>query len=52
VSWPLVCWRFQLIRQAAEQNRACSRRGLNAPPHWAQLRSSAITQGYVPARVR
>jgi hypothetical protein len=40
---PLLFFRFQVIRHAAEQNRACSRRGSNAAPHSTQLRSSPIT---------
>ena len=33
--------RFHATRQRAEQNRACSRRGANEPPHCSQFRISA-----------
>src|SRR5512142_1705465 len=34
---PLAFSRFHATRQRAEQKRACSRRGVNAVPHCAQL---------------
>ena len=33
----LACSRFQATRQRAEQNRACSRRGVNKAPHCSQF---------------
>ena len=38
--------RFQSTRHSAEQNRACSRRGVNKAPHWPQPRISPICQCY------
>src|SRR5262249_21685143 len=35
--------RFQAARQRILQNRACSRRGTNTPPHCSQTRVSAIS---------
>src|ERR1700677_1838711 len=42
-----TCSRFHAIRQRAEQNRACSRRGVNAVPHCAHSRTSATYPWYV-----
>jgi hypothetical protein len=40
---PSPAWSsFQAIRHSAEQNRACSRRGVNAVPHCSQFLVSAI----------
>jgi hypothetical protein len=44
--WSLRAARFHATRQRAEQNRACSRRGVNPAPHCSQLRSSPMQQGY------
>jgi mycothiol system anti-sigma-R factor len=45
-----ACSRFHAIRQRAEQNRACSRIGVNGVPHCAHSRISAIARCYVPTR--
>src|SRR6478735_10877559 len=38
--------RCQTTRQPAEQNRACSRRGVNTAPHWAHTRMSVTSREY------
>jgi hypothetical protein len=42
----LALRRFHATRQRAEQNRACSRRGVNDVPQFAQFRVSATSQCY------
>jgi hypothetical protein len=44
-----ACSRFHAIRQRGEQNRACSRLGVNAVPHCAHSRTSATARCYAPA---
>jgi hypothetical protein len=46
------CSRFHATVQPPEQNRACSRRGVNAVPHCSQFRVSVTQPDYASTRVR
>jgi hypothetical protein len=46
-----TCSRFRATRQAGEQNRACSRRGMNGVPHRSQALVSATTVRFLRERL-